>query len=326
MNNRLEIARQLLKSDGSIVIAIDKYMQEYLGVLLKEIFHSNQYEINCIVVQHNPAGTQGKNFSYTHEYAYFITPKDIVYLSSICREDMKPTAFRDWGKDTSKRERAKTCFYPIFVKNDRIIGFGKVCDSNYHPQSSNIYRDDDVIEIYPIDSGGVERKWRFGRETVESIADELVCKKIQNEYVIQRLKKNEYRWKTVWTDDKYNANVYGTKEVNQMIDDRFSYPKSLYTVKDCIKAIIHNKDDIILDYYAGSGTTAHAVLELNKEDGGNRKFIMVEQMDYIQTVTCPRVQNVMKKENIDDSFIYLELTKWNEKANEQINACEQINR
>ena len=75
---------------------------------------------------------------------------------------------------------------------------------------------------------------------------------------------------------------------------------------------------MILDYYAGSGTTAHAVLQLNKEDGGNRKFILVEQMNYINAVTCSRVQKVLEKENIDDSFVYFELSKWNEEAKEKI--------
>jgi adenine-specific DNA-methyltransferase len=324
MKNRFECAKELLKEDGSIVVAIDKYMQEYLGILVKETFDQNKFEVNCIVVQHNPTGTQGNNFSYTHEFAYFITPANTTYLTSVSNEDAAPASFRDWGKETSKRESAKTCFYPIYVKEDKIIGFGDVCSKSFHPESANIIRNDGVIEVYPIDSHGVERKWRFGRDTVESISNELICKKIKGEYVIQRAKKDGYRWKTVWTDEKYNANIYGTKEVNQMIDGRFSYPKSLYTVKDCIKAIIHEKSDIILDYHAGSGTTAHAVLELNKEDSGNRKFIMIEQMDYINTVTCPRVQKVMEKENIDDSFIYFELAKWNETAKEKIQEAKSL--
>ena len=73
-----------------------------------------------------------------------------------------------------------------------------------------------------------------------------------------------------------------------------------------------------MDYHAGSGTTAHAVLELNKEDNGNRQFILVEQMDYIETVTCKRVQKVIQNDNLDTDFVYLELKKYNETFMEQI--------
>jgi adenine-specific DNA-methyltransferase len=80
---------------------------------------------------------------------------------------------------------------------------------------------------------------------------------------------------------------------------------------------VNDKDAIVLDYHAGSGTTAHAVLELNKEDGGNRKFIMCEQMDYVETVTSKRVQRVIEQ-NGSDEFIYLELKKYNQTFIEQI--------
>jgi len=93
---------------------------------------------------------------------------------------------------------------------------------------------------------------------------------------------------------------------------------------DFIK-ILSDKNDRILDFFAGSSTTAHAVLELNKEDGGNRKFIMIEQIDYINTVTSPRIQKVIKKENINDTFIYFEMAKWNETAKEKIIECENLN-
>ena len=93
---------------------------------------------------------------------------------------------------------------------------------------------------------------------------------------------------------------------------KFSFPKSLYNVYDCIHAVVSNdKEAIVLDYHAGSGTTAHAVLELNKQDSGNRKFIMCEQMNYVQDVTVNRVQAVIKKDKLDSDFIYCELSELN---------------
>ena len=139
-------------------------------------------------------------------------------------------------------------------------------------------------------------------------------------------------YRTVWLDKRYDANEYGTKLVNSLVSNNtFSFPKSLWNVYDCIYAIVGNdKNAIILDYHAGSGTTAHAVLELNKEDGGNRKFILVEQMDYIESVTVKRVQKVIQnnakdskdtlftKKQKDETFLYLALKKNNEDFIEKI--------
>ena len=98
-----------------------------------------------------------------------------------------------------------------------------------------------------------------------------------------------------------------------MGEDIFAFPKPTALLKEIILGATFfkkDKDAIVLDFHAGSGTTAHAVLELNKQDDGNRKFILVEQMDYVQNVTVPRVEKVMKKENIGD-FIYCELMPYN---------------
>lgn len=272
MEKRLRLAKGLLKKNGVLICTIDKNEQANLGVLLNELFFDR--EIVCITIIHNPGGIQGKNFSHTNEFAYFIHPTKGVFISTKARIDVPLTAFRDWGKETSKRGAAKTCFYPILVKNERVIGFGEVCVYNFHPRSPNVLRKDGIIEVYPVDEDNTERKWRFGRETVEEIQDELVCKNIKGKISIFR-EKIEYRWKTVWTDSKYNANVYGTKLLNNIIKAKFPYPKSLFAVMDCVKAVIHDKNDaVILDFFAGSGTTGHAILELNKEDNGKRKFIL----------------------------------------------------
>ena len=84
-------------------------------------------------------------------------------------------------------------------------------------------------------------------------------------------------------------------------------------------------DDVILDFFAGSGTTGHATLEIYKEDGGNRKFILVEQLDEHIKVCVERNQKVLAQEKIDDNFIYLELAKWNEEAKEKILKAKNLN-
>ncbi|MBU4319810.1 MAG: site-specific DNA-methyltransferase [Nitrospinae bacterium] len=294
MNNRLKLSKKLLKPKGVLICTIDENEHATLGLLLQEIFSDR--EIVCVTIVHNPGGIQGKNFSYCHEYAYFVHPKNGTFISKIRRDDIDPVPLRDWGKESAKRESAKNCFFPIYVKDEKVIGFGEVCLEKFHPKESNILRKDGVTEIYPIDKNGIERKWRFSRQSIEGIRDELICKRMKDELVIVRDKK-DYRWKTVWTDGKYNANVYGTKLLNNIIEINFPFPKSIYAVIDCIRAVTHNKDkSTILDFFAGSGTTGHAVLELNKEDGGKRQFILcTNNENNICTEVCyPRVKKVIQ--------------------------------
>jgi adenine-specific DNA-methyltransferase len=85
-----------------------------------------------------------------------------------------------------------------------------------------------------------------------------------------------------------------------------------------------NDADIVLDFFGGSGTTAHAVLDINNEYSGNINFILIEQMDYIQTVTAPRIKEVLKRSKSKDDFIYFELSKWNEKAKEEIQEAKDL--
>lgn len=293
MSKRLRLAKNLLKDTGILICTIDENEHATLGLLLPEIFPNK--EIVCVTIIHNPGGIQGKNFSYCHEYAYFVFPTGGTYISNIKREDMAPTPLRDWGKESSKREAAKNCFYPILIENNIVVGFGEVCKDNFHPKKSNLIKKNGLVEVYPIDKNGVERKWRFSRQSVEGIKDELICQSIKNELVILRDKK-DYRWKTVWTEAKYNANVYGTQLVNKLVDTKFPFPKSLYAVKDCLQACVHPNNGIILDFFAGSGTTGHAVSLLNKEDGGNRQFILcTNNENNIATEVCyPRIEAVIK--------------------------------
>ena len=293
MNNRLKLAKNLLKPKGVLICAIDKNEQERLGLLLEQVFQG--HEMHCITIVHNPAGVQGKNFSYTHEYAYFVFPNNAQVIGKTKRDNDLVSPLRDWGT-ISKRDQAKTCFYPIIVKDGEIIEFGNVCKDDFHPGSANITRADNTIEIYPIDQHGIERKWVFSRKNAIQIRNELFCKDNKGEVVIMR-KKSLFQYRTVWTDKKFYANIHGSSLLNRIIDESFPFPKSLYTVKECLDAVASdNKEAIILDYFAGSGTTAHAVFEMNRADGGNRKVILCTNNEggICEKVCYPRVKRIIK--------------------------------
>jgi adenine-specific DNA-methyltransferase len=310
MKNRLEVAKELLSQDGVMIVAIDKNEQPRLQILIEEIFTS--YNIDCITVLHNSRGVIGTNFSYTHEYAIFVTPngKKSIGNRKIEKEDIDWRQLRDRGGE-SLRTDAKKCFYPIIVENGEVIGFGDVSKDDEHPKQNEQHGSQ--IYVYPIDNNGVERKWRYARKTVDTIINVLRVKETKGKYSIE-IGKDYGTYKTVWTDKKYDASLNGTQLVKSLIpNNNFTFPKSIYNVIDCINAVVEDdKNAIILDFFGGSGTTAHAVLEINKEDNGNRKFILCEQMNYIQTVTAPRVRKVVENYNSNDSFIYAELLPFNQ--------------
>nr|WP_197719322.1 site-specific DNA-methyltransferase [Cardiobacterium hominis] len=292
MENRIICAARLMKSDGSLICAIDENEHVRLNLLFRQIFSSDYYEHNTIVVRHNTKGIQGGYLSINNEFALVISKFGSKSEGkNIPEENREWSNFRNWGGE-SERNTAKNCFYPIIIKNMEIVGFGDVLPDNIHPNHNEIL-DDNLIAIYPIDGNGIERKWTYARQSVENISHLLKVEKLKNgNYEIKKTRDKE-RYKTVWDDSKYIAGDYGSKILNNIIGSKkFDFPKSLYTVLDSI-LLSSKKYDTILDYFAGSGTTAHAVINLNREDDGKRKYILVEQAEYFNTVLKPRVQKVI---------------------------------
>lgn len=306
MYQRLLLARNLLTFDGILVLSIDENELYSIGMILKEVFGEGTYDHVCVSVVHNPRGQQGKNFSYTNEYAIFVFPSAMKVISDrrINNEDVNWAPLRNWGSE-SERSDAKNCFYPIIVKNDKIIGFGDVAPDDYHPAQT--VKDGDTYYVYPIDRKGVERKWRYARQTVESIWSMLRPKKINEGYDIE-LGKTFGVQKTIWDEKKYDANEYGSKLVSELVPGGgFSFPKSLYTVFDSVYAgTASDKEAIVMDFFSGSGTTAHAVMKLNAEDGGERQFIMVQLPENLYEAASRPGLEARLKTNIEETIDYLE--------------------
>jgi len=327
MQNRLLIAKELLKEDGALIIAIDENEQAYLGVLIDEIFP--EYEKHLITIVHNPRGVQGTNFSYTNEFAYFIIPrgKKTIINRQLAPEEIDWSPLRNWGSE-SLREDAKNCFYPIIVKNGEIVGFGEVVPDDVHPEKNEVVGE--YIYVYPIDNQGVERKWRYARQSVEEIRTMLRCVERNGVYDIQ-IGKTFGQYKTVWQDSRYDANVHGKQLLNKLVPDNpFTFPKSVYTVYDCLYAVVGNKPEAkVLDFFAGSGTTAHATMLLNENDGGKRQFILVEQMGYVENVIVNRLKTLIQSEEYfaakDYSFVYAELFALNQQYIPRIQQAESDN-
>jgi len=308
IHDRLLLSKYYLNSSTVSIIAVDEVENFYLGLLLSHIYPN--YEDSCISIQHNPTGQQGDNFSFTHDFAHFVFPRNKSCIGLENRNeanrdsepDIRPFRNVSSGKN-HYRDSAANCFYPIYVKNGTIIGFGDVPVNSFHPKGINEKLENDIIAIYPIDSNNDESKWVFARETVETIFNELkaIFDPKKNIWDIERT-KSKLRYKSLWSERRYSANSWGSVILNNMFKElAFEYPKSIYTVMDCIDAGMNNKTSgIVLDYFAGSGTTGHAVINLNRNDNGNRKYILVEMGEYFNSVTKPRMQKVIYSKDWKD--------------------------
>ncbi len=330
IRNRLEIAKDLLRDDGLIIIAIDDEEQAYLAVLCDEIFGRLNH-IGTVIVQSKPSGrTTDSYFATCHEYLHIYSKQvglpSINFLELTDKQKKQYTEgtgdnlfrWRDFlrtGGLSTPTERPNS-YYPIyFLPKDEKISVERISDEQ--------------IEILPLDSNGNKRVWRKTRPSFLKHVNDKEIKIEQSKSgewkvkIIDKIKKGT-RPKSVWTDSKYDASSHGTKLLKNLFEGQkvFSYPKSINAVKDVIEILSERRgDDIIFDFFAGSGTTAHAVLELNKQDNGNRQFVLMEQMDYIENVTVKRVEKVMKEQDIGN-FIYCELMPYNEVFMERIQSAE----
>lgn len=333
MENRINVARNLLRDDSVFEIAIDEVENARLCLLNDALldFYSGRADVSIVI---NPSGQQGKNFSTSSEYVHFYFQDEPNMLAKEIRseENADVRVFMNGAKGEGGnylRTSGKTCFYPIYVKNNNVIGFGDVCEDDFHPISANVVNGD-ILEIYPIDAEGVERKWLFGRDTVSDIQSELSVKKNRNTGLYEIIRtKTEINYKTVWTDSTYSAKEHGTNLLSKMFKSPvFSFPKSLYAVKDCIGIAIRNtQSSIVLDFFAGSGTTGHAVIEHNRDnEKANHKYVLCEMGDYFNSATRPRIEKALysrdwrdgkpvSRNGISQCFKYIRLEQYEDTLN-----------
>lgn len=297
---RLLVARTMLSSDGVMVVSIDENEFASLATMIKEIFGESGYTHSYVSVVHNPRGQQGVNFSYVNEYLIFVYPDNgKKYLADFPKDEVDSRTLRDSGTE-SDRTDARMCFYPFYVKDNKIIRIGDVPAKSFHPASANVILDDGSIEVWPMTDDGDEKKWRYARQSVEPIFDKLKPKMGRKSIQII-FDKDEGTMRSVWANARYDSSEYGTKLLDKLLGGAsFTFPKSLYAVLDCIKAATkEDKNAIIMDFFSGSATTAHAVMQMNADDGGRRKYIMVqlpEDLDEaVKRASDAKTKNSIKK-------------------------------
>ncbi|MHB1049319.1 MAG: site-specific DNA-methyltransferase [Bacteroidota bacterium] len=310
MSKRLRLAKQLLKEKGILICAIDDYEVSAIKLLLDEIFiESNR--LGTLVIVHNPRGrNDDKFFATQHEYLliyaknadkanignFTLTEEDKDKYKQF--DDISPfneTSFIRTGNNSKRHERPNL-YYPIYY--------------NVKTNKLSLEKQKGWEKLLPVNGKGDERTWRWEKKTFLQFQEtELFVKQVKGENKIFKkrrlLDSTGKKPKTVWYDPKYDASSNGIMLLQKIFgkENTFNYPKSIYAVKDILE-ITTDKNSLVVDFFAGSGTTGHAVLELNSQDRGNRQFILCtnNENNICEEVTLPRIKKVIEGYNKNNSI------------------------
>ena len=327
MKNRLKSAYNLLSCDGIIIVTIDDYEVDTLTLLMDELF-GEEHRLATIIIKNNPSGRSTvSGVSISHEYALFYCKNDNVKLGRLPRNEAQIARYKEtdsngrfewvnFRKHGGYKEDAPSMYYPIYVKKDgssfripKLLWNERIKEYSILEESET----DELVSL-PIDEEGRQRRWKWGLDRALTQQSDMSVRLDRNKvpaiYIKARMKEEGMLPLTVWDSKEYSSTEYGANLLSKIMGGKkFDYPKSLYAVIDCLKVGNAKKDTIILDFFAGSGTTGHAVMKLNAEDGGNRKFILCtnNENNICRDVTYERIKRVIAKEDYKASLKYFKV-------------------
>lgn len=301
MRDRLEESKSLLQDTiGYYSIAIDDTELHNLFKLMENVFYS--FNIFQVIVNHYPgSGTGRSNISKTHEYCLFAVPKNSDVLRGKPKEsEERIRGFcRSGTGDNNFRYGRPNSFYAVLVNPNthEIKGFENPPSLDETYPTSNT--PEGYLRIYPLGADGSERCWTLGYESAKKALKNGMLFCSSNNVVKRKYYDNANRdlLPSIWVDSQYSAVVHGTNLLTKLFGEsgKFPFPKSLYTVRDAIEAGTFDDDDaLVVDFFGGSGTTAHAVIDLNRKiPFSERKYLLVEMGEYFSSVTKPRIEKVI---------------------------------
>ncbi|MDO9011629.1 MAG: site-specific DNA-methyltransferase [Gallionella sp.] len=314
IQDRVNLGTCLMKDEGVLSVAIDDAEFCRMHVLLLDIFGEDNH-LATVAVRAKPQGrAMAVGFSPNHEYADFFSKTSKASVGRLPRNEDRLARyaesddagmfawsnFRGTGANSFRKDRQKL-YYPIWINPTN----GEIFIPSFEWSETGgkwipaLSPQLEYIPVYPMDSDNTERVWTMGWERAQKVAgSELLAKQSNGKWQIHRKYRPNQEGVlpgTWWADPKYSASESGTKVLQDILGDAsvFSYPKSIFTVEDCIRSAGVRSSDCVLDFFGGSGTTGHAVINLNREDNGSRKYLLVEMGDYFNSVTKPRIAKVI---------------------------------
>ena len=276
---RLRLARNLLTDDGVIFISIDDNEQANLKRVCDEIFGENNFVANITLVT-NLSGRDYGGVARMHEYILIYRKSEALVINLIHDEDGQFKMFDEFGGFELRELRNRNVrfnvdnrpnlYYPFYIDTTTADenGLHKI---SLEPKL-------DWHELFPLESQGVKTVWRWGKEkSMANLNVNIMAKPMKNNrwMIVEKYREERKMARSVWADKNFR-NEAGTLLLKEIFNGKsFDYPKSL----DMLLRILEmatDTDSIVMDFFSGSATTAHAVMQLNAQDGGNRQFIMVQ--------------------------------------------------
>ena len=312
LNDRIQLALYMVAEGGVICTTIDDFEFHRLRALLEELCTAEAF-LGIAAIKNNPSGrATAQGFSIAHEYALFIGKGNDALVGRLPHSEEQRSRygetdtkgqfewvnFRKHGGANANRYARPKLYYPIFVSESSVrIPSQQWSDSIREWELLEIPKEGEMI-VFPTTSTGEEKTWKWGIETATSKIEDLKSGRDQGGrlavYRKARFQEDGTLPRTIWDKSEYSSTEYGTNLLANIFGQKetFPFPKSIYAVTDCLKVANINDESIILDFFAGSGTTGHAVINLNREDGGSRRFILVEASDHFETALLPRLKKV----------------------------------
>ena len=324
MADRLDLARNLMSSEATMQVAIDDAEFSHLELLLKQVFGRENY-LSTIAVVHNPKGRDQGFFATSHEYT-LVTAKDrslaMTYrlplgaaeLAEKYKGEGEDGRFRELplkrtGSESSRSDRP-SMFFP-FVVDPKSSKLTLITDAEYETLVATEADDDSMLRtlkkkyeklgnllIVPVRDDGRFGRWRWGLQQCKLgiSSGAIFAKKLRTgEFAVYQKDEADSTVlpKTFWVGERYDASTKGTNLLKDIVGPNdFDYPKSIFAVEDFLR-VGSSSDDLVCDFFGGSGTTAHAVINLNRADQTERRFILIEGGAHFETVLMERIQRVL---------------------------------
>ena len=278
---RLKIARDLLSDDGVIFISLDDNELVNMKKICDEIFSLGNF-VGQITVVGNPRGRDYGGVARMHDYVLVYKKSSLASLNLIEDSENDFKMFDDLGgfelRELRNRnvkfnkENRPNLYYPFYINPNE--------KDEYDLHTISVEPVSGWIELYPLESQGINTVWRWGKaKSIENLNINIKAKPMKNGsyMIVEKYRESKMMARSVWWDKDTNTEK-GTLLVKEMLDGKvFDYPKPVeMLMRMCEMGTESNSEDIVLDFFSGSGTMAHAVMQLNAKDSGNRKFIMVQ--------------------------------------------------
>jgi adenine-specific DNA-methyltransferase len=299
-------------------MAIDDAQQRELSIILSEVL---PFSLGTIVVRSNPSGRPKQTgYSVSHEYLIFSGVSADSKIGRLPPTDNQKSRFNEldnegpfeWrnlrreGSDSDRNAR-RSMYYPLFISPDKqIVVPDLFWDTKSEEWQFSVPPPSHFQIVWPINESGEEKRWRWEKDTVAESIGKLAVRRDRSgkDYIYYKRRPHDDGVVSIstWFDAKYSATEHGSTVLKSIFKKNpFDFPKSVHAVYDSIYISGGSKpDSIVLDFFGGSGTTGHAVINLNREDQGTRKYILVEMGEYFDSVTKPRIQKVVYSPNWKD--------------------------